>query len=149
VGDLAGLGHRRDLAAHPRPRPPAGQPARGPRAVRALERHPERTRGPDPVDALRAHLEVVDTLLGWRWVAIRDAREHGYSWAEIAAALDLDPEQARQAYTTVVQRQRDLAAALPALGRYDPAWAELAAADPPADRHYEQGPRGWEVGDGR
>ena len=37
--------------------------------------------------ALRANRRVVDLLTGWRWSAMRDAREKGRSWSEIVAAL--------------------------------------------------------------
>jgi hypothetical protein len=88
--------------------------------------------GPGPLAALAANRELVQTLTGWRWQAMRDAREQGHPWAEIGRALGVGAEQARHDYTEAVSRQRQ-AAQDPELARllgYDPAWAELAA-DPP------------------
>ena len=106
-----------------------------------FDHHPEWTQGPGPLQALAANREVVDHLVGWRWGAMREAREQGQGWAEIGAALGVDPEQASQAYLERVERQRLVHEAHPDLRHllgYDPRWVELAApdaADRPDQRH--------------
>jgi hypothetical protein len=104
-------------------------------SVACIQRRAELTQGPGPLAALAANREVVETLTGWRWQAMRDAREQGHTWAEIGQALGVGAEHARQGYLQAIERQRR-AAQDPELARllgYDPAWAELAA-DPDADR---------------
>jgi hypothetical protein len=93
----------------------------------------ELTNGPDPLQALRANREVVELMTGWRWQAMRAAREQGYGWREIGRALGTAPEQARSAYLAAIERQELVARSMP-LGplRYDPRWRELA--DDDADR---------------
>ena len=105
-----------------------------------FDQHPEWTKGPGPLQALAANREVVDQLVGWRWSAMREAREQGHGWAEIGAALGLDADQARQVYLEQVQRQRLVHEAHPELRGllgYDPRWAELAAPND-ADRADQQ-----------
>jgi hypothetical protein len=102
--------------------------------------HPEWTKGPGPLAALAANREVVEHLVGWRWGAMREAREQGHSWAEIGAALGVDAEQASQAYLERVERQRLVHEAHPDLRHllgYDPRWAELAEPND-ADRAHQQ-----------
>jgi hypothetical protein len=109
-------------------------------SLAAFDQHPEWTQGPGPLAALAANREVVDQLVGWRWGAMREAREQGYGWAEIGAALGLDAEQARQAYREHVERQRLVHEAHPDLRHllgYDPRWAELAEPND-ADRAHQQ-----------
>jgi hypothetical protein len=111
-------------------------------AVASFQQHPEWTQGPSPLAALRANHEAVQSLTGWRWHAIREAREQGHSWAEIGQALGLDPAQARRGYLERVERQRRLAAADPELGRllgYQPLLAELAQPNQ-ADRAAHRAP---------
>jgi hypothetical protein len=94
-----------------------------------FDQHPEWTQGPGPLQALAANREVVDQLVGWRWGAMREAREQGHGWAAIGAALGVDGEEARQAYLERVQRQQRVHQAHPDLRHllgYDPRWAELA-----------------------
>ena len=107
--------------------------------------------GAGAAGALAANREVVDQLVGWRWAAMREAREQGHGWAEIGAALGVDAAQASQAYLERVQRQRLVHQAHPDLRHllgYDPRWAELAAPND-ADRADQQrqasGPRGRAV----
>jgi hypothetical protein len=94
-----------------------------------FDQHPEWTKGPGPLAALAANREVVEQLVGWRWGAMREAREQGHSWTEIGAALGLDAERASQFYLERVQRQRVVHETHPDLRDllgYDPRWAELA-----------------------
>ncbi len=96
----------------------------------------ELTSGPDPLAALRANREVVEIMTGWRWQAMRAAREQGRGWHEIGEALGLDAEEARRNYMAAVERQELAATAMPELGpllRYDPRWRDLAD-DNDADR---------------
>ena len=97
-----------------------------------FERYPEWTQGPGPLQALAANREVVGTMTGWQWLAMRDARERGHGWHEIAGALGIETEEARESYLDSVQAQRQLAKELPYLG-YQPRWLELAR-DNDADR---------------
>jgi dihydrofolate reductase len=71
-----------------------------------FDQHPEWTKGPGPLQALAANREVVDQLVGWRWAAMREAREQGHGWAEIGTALGVDAAQARQAYLERIQQQQ-------------------------------------------
>jgi hypothetical protein len=97
------------------------------------------TQGPAPLEALRANHQLVSFLGGWRWHAVRQAREQGRGWHEIAQALDVKPNRARDAYLERLDRQREVAARNPDVGRligYDPALAELAD-DNEADRAWQ------------
>lgn len=58
-----------------------------------------------PLDALKAGAELARLLTGWRWQAMRDAREQGRSWADIGAALGVTREGARQIYLEAIRRQ--------------------------------------------
>ena len=94
-----------------------------------FERYPEWTQGPGPLAALRANREVVQTMTGWQWQAMRDAREQGHGWREIGAALQVDGDQAKRDYLARVDRQRRVSEHDPDLARllrYDPRWLELA-----------------------
>jgi hypothetical protein len=109
-------------------------------SLAVFDQHPEWTQGPGPLPALAANREVVDQLVGWRWGAMRAAREQGHSWAEIGTALGVDATQARQAYLERVQQQQRVHQTQPDLRHllsYDPRWAELAAPND-ADRAHQQ-----------
>src|SRR4029453_12638740 len=109
-------------------------------SLAVFDQHPEWTQGPGPLAALAANREVVDQLVGWRWGAMREAREQGHSWAEIGAALGVAAAQARQLYLERVERQRLVHETHPDLRHllgYDPRWAELAASNA-ADRAAQQ-----------
>jgi hypothetical protein len=109
-------------------------------SLAVFDQHPEWTTGPGPLQALAANREVVEHLAGWRWGAMREAREQGHSWAEIGATLGLDAAQARQTYLERVERQRLVHETHPDLRDlvgYDPRWAELAASND-ADRSDQQ-----------
>jgi hypothetical protein len=108
-------------------------------SLAVFDQHPEWTQGPGPLQALAANREVVERLVGWRWGAMREAREQGHGWAEIGAALGLDADQARQLYLERVQRQRLVHEAHPELRGllgYDRRWAELAEPNA-ADRAHQ------------
>jgi hypothetical protein len=108
-------------------------------SLAVFDQHPEWTQGPGPLQALAANREVVERLVGWRWGAMREAREQGHGWAEIGAALGLDADQARQFYLERVQRQRLVHEAHPELRGllgYDRRWAELAEPNA-ADRAHQ------------
>lgn len=62
-----------------------------------------------PLDALAAQHELSTLLAGWEWQTVRDAREAGASWSEIARATRADPAQARAAYVQAVARQEQAA----------------------------------------
>ena len=99
-------------------------------SLAAFDEHPEWTSGPGPLAALAANREVVDRLVGWRFGAMREAREQGHGWAAIGTALGLEPEQAKRSYLERVERQRLVHEAHPDLRDlrgYDPHGAELAA----------------------
>ena len=108
-------------------------------SLAVFDQHPEWTQGPGPLAALAANREVVEQLVGWRWGAMREAREQGHGWAEIGAALDMDAEQASQLYLERVQQQQRVHETRPDLRHllgYDPRWAELA--EPNAADHPDQ-----------
>ena len=109
-------------------------------SLAVFHQHPEWTKGPGPLEALRANQEVVEHLVGWRWGAMREAREQGHSWAEIGAALGVAAAQASQVYLQRVEQQRLVHETHPDLRDlvgYDPRWAELAAPND-ADRADQQ-----------
>jgi hypothetical protein len=121
--------------------------ARGESLV-AFDQHPEWTQGPGPLEALAANREVVEHLVGWRWGAMRAAREQGNSWAEIGAALDMDADQARQAYLGRVQQQQRVHQTHPDLRHllgYDPRWAELAEPNDADRADQQRQAAGWEA----
>ena len=109
-------------------------------SLTVFDRHPEWTQGPGPLQALAANREVVDDLVGWRFGAMREAREQGHGWAAIGAALGVDAAQASRFYLERVQQQQRVHEAHPELRHllgYDPRWAELAAPND-ADRADQQ-----------
>ena len=115
-------------------------------SLAVFDQHPEWIQGPGPLAALAANREVVEQLVGWRFGAMREAREQGHSWAEIGAALGVDAAQASQAYLERVQRQQRVHQTHPDLRDlvgYDPRWAELAAPNA-ADRAHQQREAGRE-----
>jgi hypothetical protein len=106
------------------------------RDLSALGDLEELTSGPDPLTALRANREVIETMTRWQWEAMRAARERGCGWHEIGQALGLDAEEARGAYLAAVDEIELAAGAMTDLGpllRYDPRWRALAD-DNDADR---------------
>jgi hypothetical protein len=109
-------------------------------SLAAFDEHPEWTQGPGPLQALAANREVVDQLVGWRWGAMREAREQGHGWVEIGAALGVEAEEARRFYLERVQAKQRAYEARPDLRHllgYDPRWAELAEPND-ADRADQQ-----------
>jgi hypothetical protein len=86
-------------------------------SLAVFDQHPEWTQGPGPLAALAANREVVDLLVGWRWRAMREAREQGHGWAEIGTTLGVEAEEARGFYLERVQRQQQVHQAHPDLRR--------------------------------
>jgi hypothetical protein len=116
-------------------------------SLAVFDQHPEWTQGPGPLAALAANREVVEQLVGWRWVAMREAREQGHGWAEIGAALGVDAAQARQGYLEWVERKRLVHETHPDLRHllgYDPRWAELAALNEADRADQQRQASGWE-----
>jgi len=58
----------------------------------------------DPLAALAANDELVRLLSGWRWHAVRAAREAGAAWQQIARTTHTTAEQARAAYLDHIER---------------------------------------------
>ena len=62
-------------------------------------------RGATPLRALEANAELVKRLTGQRWIVMRDAREQGATWDQIAEILGLtDAEAARVYYLNAIER---------------------------------------------
>src|SRR4029453_15382964 len=100
-----------------------------PQALADFQRSPEWTQGPTALDALAANRELVERLTGWRWLAVRQAREHGHAWAGGGHALGGTAEEARTHYLPRLDRQRQVVERDPSLARlinYDPHDVELA-----------------------
>jgi hypothetical protein len=100
--------------------------------------------GPGPLEALRANQQLVGFLRGWRWNAIRAARDQGHGWHQIGHALDLDADQARSFYLERLDQQRAVAARDPQVGRligYHPDLARLAEPNDADRTHQHQGGR--------
>jgi hypothetical protein len=109
-------------------------------SLAVFDQHPEWTQGPGPLEALAANREVVEHLVGWRFGAMREARQQGHGWTEIGAALGVDAAQASQAYLERVQQQQRVHQTYPDLRHmlgYDPRWAELTEPND-ADRAHQQ-----------
>lgn len=60
---------------------------------------------PGALDALRASTELVRLLTGWRWIAVRAAREEGRTWEQIGASMSMSKQGARDLYVTALERQ--------------------------------------------
>lgn len=58
------------------------------------------------LEALQANEILVRLLTGWRWSAMRQAREDGRSWAEIGSALGMTRQSAWEFYNAAVARQK-------------------------------------------
>ena len=67
--------------------------------TRSLAEQPEA----DALSALAANHELVSLLAGWQWHAIREAREHGATWAQIATVLGTTAEDARAQYLDTIR----------------------------------------------
>lgn len=62
---------------------------------------------PQPVaalDAVAANYEASTLLAGWRWHAVRAAREAGATWREIAAVTNTTAEAARAEFLAHIER---------------------------------------------
>jgi hypothetical protein len=110
------------------------------KALANFERYPEWTQGPTALEALAANRELVERLTGWRWLAVREARERGHAWAEVGQALGVTAEEARGDYLARLERQRRVVERDPSLARlidYDPRDVELAEPNA-ADRAHQR-----------
>ena len=117
----------------------------GGESLAVFNQHPGWTAGPGPLAALAANREVVEHLVGWRWGAMREAREQGHGWTAIGTALGVDATQARQLY---LEQQRLVHEASPDLRHllgYDPRWAELATPNDADRADQQRQTSGWEA----
>ena len=57
------------------------------------------------LDGLRANERIVSLLTGWRFQAMRQAREEGHSWSEIGAALNMSKQAAWESYNRTIENQ--------------------------------------------
>ena len=115
--------------------------ADGDRATLALfAQYPQWTQGPGPLEALAANRELVDRLVGWRWLAVRRARQDGHPWTAVGHALGVSAEQARHDFLDRLEHQRQVVERDPGPARligYHP--GDVALAEPnPADRAHQQ-----------
>jgi len=62
-------------------------------------------RGATLLRALNANAELVKLLTGQRWFVMRDAREQGATWDQIAEALGLTDAEARAYYVNAIEHQ--------------------------------------------
>ena len=70
-------------------------------ARRALADH----QGVSALDGLRANERMVSLLTGWRYQAMRQAREEGHSWSEIGGALKMSKQAAWESYQLSIENQ--------------------------------------------
>lgn len=63
-----------------------------------------------PLDALAANVELVKLMTGWRWIAIKSAREDGATWEQIGEVLGTTKQGAQIAYTRAIEAQEKYAA---------------------------------------
>ena len=70
-------------------------------ARRALVDH----QGVSALDGLRANERIVSLLTGWRYQAMRQAREEGHSWSAIGAALNMSKQAAWESYKLSIENQ--------------------------------------------
>ena len=69
----------------------------------ALARMPEVT----ALEALEANRRLVTLLTGRRWYVMRDAREAGASWSEVATAVGMSRQGAYDWYRRKIREQED------------------------------------------
>ena len=62
--------------------------------------------GVSALDGLRANERIVSLLTGWRWQAMRQAREEGHSWSEIGGALNMSKQAAWESYNRALESQQ-------------------------------------------
>lgn len=73
--------------------------------------------------ALAARRKLEDRMRRHRWLAMETARKVGATWAEVAAAAGMEPNDARRLYETTLAGQKSLGLADPA--HRDPRVPEL------------------------
>jgi hypothetical protein len=78
------------------------------------------------LDALAANVELIKLMTGWRWLAIKSAREDGATWEQIGQVLGTSKQGAQLAYRRAIEAQEtyapdfhDAAAARAVLGTED------------------------------
>ena len=108
--DLLGLwrsGTERDVfhAAELRLREKGGEPAN----LAVVRRATADRQDVSALEALRANERIVTLLTGWRWLAIRQAREEGHSWTDIGAALNMSKQGAWDLYQRAIKQQETYA----------------------------------------
>ena len=57
------------------------------------------------MDGLRANERIGSLLTGWRYQAMRQAREEGHSWSEIGAALNMSKQAAWESVQALDREQ--------------------------------------------
>lgn len=72
-------------------------------ATAALARIPHTT----ALEALQANRDLVAMLTGRRWYVMRDARESGASWPEVATAVGMSRQGAYDWYRRKIREQED------------------------------------------
>lgn len=60
------------------------------------------------LEALRAGTQLIKRLNEQRWAVMQAAREAGGSWSDIAAALDMDEDDARQWYRKAIAKRAEI-----------------------------------------
>lgn len=61
------------------------------------------------LDALAANARMVALMTGWRWIAIKAAREDGATWEQIGEALGTTKQGAQQTYRRAIEHQEQYA----------------------------------------
>jgi len=62
------------------------------------------------LDALAANVELVKLMTGWRWLAIKSAREDGATWEQIGEVLGTTKQDAQLTYERAIEAQEKYAA---------------------------------------
>ena len=65
--------------------------------------------GATALDALAANAKLVAFMTGWRWLAIKSAREDGATWEQIGEALGTTKQGAQVAYRRAIEAQEKYA----------------------------------------
>lgn len=66
--------------------------------------------GASALDALAANVRLVELMTGWRWLAIKSAREDGATWEQIGEVLGTSKQGAQLAYKRAIEAQEKYAA---------------------------------------
>jgi hypothetical protein len=87
-----------------------------PKAI--AERELSRLESATALDALAANVELVKLMTGWRWTAVKSAREDGATWEQIGEVLGTSKQGAQLAYKRAIEAQE----------KYVPGFHDTAAA---------------------